>query len=98
LTPRELQTFDPAKSDFGQIKIDLTPRAAGAAEITPITVEEGKRLSELMGCIACHSIDGSSLGKVGPTWKGLAGSRVRFADGSSAIADADYLRESIRLP
>jgi mono/diheme cytochrome c family protein len=52
----------------------------------------------LMGCVACHSADGSSLGKVGPTWKGLAGSRVRFTDGTTAVADADYLRESIRKP
>jgi mono/diheme cytochrome c family protein len=98
LTPRDLKKFEPAKHGFAPLKVDLTPRTNIVAESTPITVEEGKRLAELMGCIACHSTDGSTLGKVGPTWKGLAGSRVRFTDGTTAVADSDYLRESIRKP
>jgi mono/diheme cytochrome c family protein len=98
LTPRDLGIFDPAKHGFGQIKIDLTPRTNVVTESAPVTVEEGKRLAELMGCVACHSADGSTLGKVGPTWKNLSGSRVRFTDGTSATADSDYLRESIRTP
>lgn len=51
-----------------------------------------------MGCVACHSSDGSTLGKVGPSWKGLYGKERKFADGSSAPALEDYLRESIREP
>jgi mono/diheme cytochrome c family protein len=99
LTPRDLQHFEPGKHGFKDLKVDLTPRANDvAADATPITVEEGKRLSELMGCVACHSADGSTLGKVGPTWKNLAGSRVRFVDGATATADSEYLRESIRKP
>jgi mono/diheme cytochrome c family protein len=98
LTPRELESFKPEKHGFQPLKVDLTPRTNVIAESTPITVEEGKRLAELMGCVACHSADGSTLGKVGPTWKNLAGSRVRFTDGTTAIADSDYLRESIRKP
>jgi mono/diheme cytochrome c family protein len=98
LTPRELKTFEPAKFGFAVMKVDLTPRTNVVTENTPVTVEEGKRLAELMGCVACHSADGSSLGKVGPTWKGLARARVRFTDGTTAVADADYLRESIRKP
>ena len=38
------------------------------------------------------------MGKVGPSWKGLAGSRVRLSNGATVAADADYLRESIRQP
>ena len=99
LTPRDLQKFEPTKHGFKDLKVDLTPRTNNiAAESTPITVDEGKRLAELMGCIACHSTDGSSLGKVGPTWKNLAGARVRFTDGTTATANSDYLRESIRKP
>ena len=52
----------------------------------------------MFGCMACHSTDGSMLGKVGPSWKGLFGSTRLFADGTSAVADADYLRQSIIEP
>jgi cytochrome c551/c552 len=98
LTPRELESFHPQQLGFGAIKIDLTPRTNIVIESASITAEEGKRLADLMGCVACHSADGSTLGKVGPTWKGLAGSRVSFTDGTSALADPEYLRESIQKP
>ena len=77
---------------------EWTPRLATAAAATPITAEEGKRVAELMGCVACHSADGSTLGKVGPTWKGLFGHEVVFTDGGKTIADEAYLRESIKEP
>ena len=51
-----------------------------------------------MGCAACHSTDGTTLGKTGPSWKGLFGKERRFASGPSLIADENYLRESIRDP
>src|SRR5438477_7969447 len=78
--------------------VDLTPRAAVGAAPTPSTPEEGQRISQLMGCVACHSVDGSTLGKVGPTWKRLFGHEVMFADGSKMIANEAYLRESIKAP
>jgi cytochrome c551/c552 len=98
LTPRELESFHAGQLGFGAIKVDLTPRTNIVIESAPITAEEGKRLADLMGCVACHSADGSTLGKVGPTWKGLAGSRVSFTDATSALADPEYLRESIQKP
>ena len=51
-----------------------------------------------MGCVACHSVDGSTLGKVSPSWKGVFGSERRFADGTQDKADEAYFRESIREP
>jgi cytochrome c2 len=51
-----------------------------------------------MGCIACHSNDGSTLGKVGPSWKGLFSSQVTLTDGKKVLADEAYLRESIKEP
>ena len=35
---------------------------------------------------------------MGPTWKGLFGHEVAFSDGSKAVADEAYLRQSIREP
>ena len=97
-TPHELTRFDPVAEGFEPLTVNLAPRAALAAAKTSITVEEGKRVAELMGCVACHSTDGSTLGKVGPSWKGLFGSQRLFADRSRAVADEDYLRESIKEP
>jgi mono/diheme cytochrome c family protein len=78
--------------------VDVTPRAARAAAATPVTAEEGQRLATLMGCAGCHSADGMTIGKVGPTWKGLFGSERQFVDGTRAIATEEYLRQSIREP
>lgn len=98
-TPRELVRFDPAKEGFAPLTVDLTPRRTlPTATNTPVTAAEGQRVASLMGCVACHSIDGSTLGKVGPTWKGLFSSERKLADGSKTKADEAYLRESIREP
>lgn len=97
-TPYELPAFHPAAEGFEQETVDLAAKSEQPAEETPITPEEGKRLSELLGCAACHSSDGVTLEKVGPTWKGLFGHEVAFADGSKALADENYVRESIREP
>lgn len=45
------------------------------------TAEEGERLYQMYGCMACHSTDGTLVGKVGPSWKGLYGSEREIAKG-----------------
>jgi cytochrome c2 len=100
-TPHELVPFNPSSEGFGALTVDLTPRAQIAAANTPAaepTVEEGRKLYEMMGCVACHSTDGGLAGKVGPSWKGLFGARRDLIDGSAATADEAYLRESILQP
>lgn len=59
-------------------------------------LEKGRQLVEQYGCSACHSLDGST--RLGPTWKGLYGRTEQFADGSSALVDEAYLKESILKP
>ncbi len=100
LTPYDLPKFNPAAAGFEPLTVDLTPRTLAAAEATPITVEEGARVSELMGCVACHSTDGSTLGKVGPSWKGIFGSEREIAGKGTLKVRVDeaYLRESIKEP
>jgi mono/diheme cytochrome c family protein/glucose/arabinose dehydrogenase len=99
-TPWELATFDSVKEGFGKISIDLTPRAAVAVATMKPTAEEGARLYQMFGCMACHSTDGSTVGKVGPSWSGLFGSERDIAKGmkGKVKADAAYLRESILAP
>lgn len=53
----------------------------------------GERLFTAYACGGCHSLDGSA--GVGPTIKGLAGSRVELADGTTTAADDAYLAESL---
>jgi mono/diheme cytochrome c family protein len=97
-TPHELTPFDPKAEGFDGLQVDLSPRAADLAAPVVVSAEEGRRLSELMGCVACHSTDGSTVGKVGPSWKGLSGGKVLLAGRSEVTADDAYLRESIREP
>lgn len=58
-------------------------------------VQRGQTIHRIF-CATCHSVDGSA--NIGPTWQGLWGSERRFADGSTAIADEAYVRESILQP
>ncbi len=70
-----------------------TERAA-LVDISPLDL--GTKLFVSYGCNACHSLDGSVL--VGPSWLGLFGNERTFSDGSTAIANDDYLRSSIITP
>lgn len=58
--------------------------------------EKGEELLEKTGCLACHSLDGTV--KVGPTLKGVFGHKVTMTDGSTVVADDNYIRESILEP
>ncbi len=71
-------------------EIELPP----PGEIPP--AELGEALVQEQGCLSCHSLDGSEL--VGPTWLGLFGSERQFEDGSTAVADEEYLRAAILQP
>ena len=97
-TPYELAHFDPSTEGFEPVNVDLTPRASAGPAAGPVSREEGQRVAELMGCAACHSNDGTTLGKVGPTWKGLFGKERVFKDGSKMTANEAYLRESMIEP
>lgn len=69
-------------------------RAAGADD--EVSVERGERLYIQNACQACHSLDGTDM--VGPTFQGLYGSERNFTDGTSTIADEEYIIESIVEP
>lgn len=70
--------------------------AACSSNSNEALVHEGHELAREYGCISCHTSDGSK--SVGPTWKGLYGSKVELDDGSVVVADEPYLRESILQP
>ncbi|MBI5691725.1 MAG: hypothetical protein HZC55_16700 [Verrucomicrobia bacterium] len=101
-TPYDLPKFDPRTEGFGDITVDLTPRAVVAEDLGPVSAEEGGRLSQLFGCIACHgSNNNPAIARSGPPWQGLFGTQRKVFVGQKAhvvTADEDYLRESILDP
>jgi cytochrome c oxidase subunit 2 len=70
-------------------------RADPAAELSP-TALEGRQIAQRNGCMSCHSEDGRD--GVGPTWAGLAGSTVELDDGTTVVADDEYLTTAIVEP
>ncbi len=64
----------------------------------PITAQRGKKLFERTGCIACHAVEGSGEGDVGPALHGIFGT-VRTQKGGAAVeVDEEYIKESILKP
>ncbi len=68
----------------------------GESVLNPKLVAKGKRLYSSYSCSACHTLDGS--GGAGPTFKHLAGARVKLSTGKTIVATDAYLLESIRDP
>jgi cytochrome c oxidase subunit 2 len=56
----------------------------------------GKITYERVGCNSCHTVDGSK--SKGPSWKGVYGEMVKLNNGTSVLADENYLRESMMNP
>ena len=58
--------------------------------------EVGELLYNRLGCKRCHSLDGES--GIGPTFQGLWGREEVFVDGTSVVADENYIMSSIYDP
>lgn len=97
-TPYELAVFEPHIEGFGDISVDLTPRAVAGGDTSPASAQEGRAVAERMGCAACHSTTDKTINTPGPSWLGLFGSTRQLSDGRSVLADEAYLRESILDP
>ncbi len=59
-------------------------------------VARGREIYQADGCSDCHSLNGTR--GTGPSWKGLAGSRVKLSNGEILTADGSYLRRHIIEP
>ncbi len=68
---------------------------AGALEKLP-PAEAGEKIYRTRGCAGCHSVDGTT--NVGPSFQGLFGTTVHLVDGSTALADENYIRECVLEP
>jgi cytochrome c2 len=72
----------------------LPPR--GPIQNTPALLARGRPLYSTKACSGCHSLSGTA--SVGPSLKGVAGSKVTLSNGQTITADDAYLRQSIANP
>jgi cytochrome c oxidase subunit II len=78
------------KKDIYEAKIAAWARPTGTL------AERGAVVARRRGCLTCHTVDGST--STGPTWQNLYGSTRQFTDGTTVVADDNYIRESIWYP
>ena len=86
----DFEAWLASQPTWEQMQAGVTPKAYSAEG------RLGRQVAESTGCFACHSLDGTQV--VGPTWQGLWGKEIELADGSTVVADAGYIAESIREP
>jgi cytochrome c oxidase subunit 2 len=61
--------------------------------------QAGKDAAVRRSCVGCHGRAGEGgAGNAGPKWVGLYGSTVTLDDGTTVVADRDYLVEAIVDP
>jgi cytochrome c oxidase subunit II len=81
---------------LSETDFEIWRKTQQAASVGLSGPELGRKLYTEKGCNACHSIDGSKI--IGPTFKGRYGETVTYTDGTTAVADDNYLRECILTP
>lgn len=75
--------------DYVKIVTDwATPRGSD--------IDKGAFYYKTKGCTGCHSVDGSA--RTGPSWLDMFGHEVTLSDGSTVVADENYIRESVYNP
>jgi mono/diheme cytochrome c family protein len=101
LTVQSVDPLDLRRAGFGNV--DWRTLARGAHTAAPAAVAassatEGAQIFQRVGCVACHSVDGTQAGKTGPTLKGVYGSPVQLTGKPARVADEAYLLQSILEP
>ena len=66
-----------------------------ASGTAPVVRQGGEQLFNAKNCATCHKEQGGALG---PSLVGIYGREEEMADGSTALVDENYLRESILNP
>jgi cytochrome c oxidase subunit 2 len=75
---------------------DETTETTTAVVVDSEAAARGEALASATGCLACHTIDGTT--GAGPTWKGVAGASRPLTSGEEVVADDAYLFNSIVDP
>jgi len=101
LTVQSVDPMDLRAAGFGNVDWRTLARGAHAAASTTVAASsaaEGAQIFQRVGCVACHSVDGTQAGKTGPTLKGVYGSPVQLTGKPARVADEAYLLQSILEP
>lgn len=85
-----------SEEEYWQPIIDPPGGAPGCSSADDLQVCWGQQIHSSY-CVACHSVDGVAQAPA-PNWAGLWRRERAFVDGSSAVADANYIRQSILQP
>jgi cytochrome c oxidase subunit 2 len=81
---------------FGSIGIYRLNNDARDREMSSALATQGQALSTDLGCVACHTVDGSP--GVGPSWMNMWGRTSTLANGDTIVVDENYFAESVRIP
>ena len=101
LTVQSVDPLDLRAAGFGTLDWRASARRATASATTAVassSAAAGARIVQRAGCIGCHSIDGTTAGKTGPTLAGLYGSQRRLVGKPAVRADEAYLTRAILDP
>ena len=89
----KVEVMDKAAFDTWYASDKLSPHDKGAPK------SEGEVLFQTLGCVACHSLDGSII--VGPSFRGIFGKKVKVLTNGKlreVLVDETYIRDSVRTP
>ena len=99
-TVNNTSDLKPEKEGFSNVDLALLTQKKTEAVIKAdvASVEAGKEIFQKMACSGCHSEGLKTKGMYGPPFQNLYNSERHFEDGTTAIADEKYIRESILTP
>ncbi len=81
---------------FGSTYIFQLNNDARERELSSALAMRGQSLSTDLGCVACHTVDGSP--GVGPSWQDMWGRTETLENGTTVVVNEDYFRESLKDP
>ena len=81
---------------FGSIEIYQLNNDARDLNFNSALAMKGQQYSTDLGCVACHTVDGSP--GVGPTWVNMWGRTEKVNRDRTVVVDEEYFRESLKAP
>jgi mono/diheme cytochrome c family protein len=81
---------------FGSVYIYRLNNDARDLQFNSALAMQGQQLSNELGCVACHTVDGSP--GVGPTWVNMWGKTEMLNRERTAVVNEAYFRESLQEP
>jgi cytochrome c2 len=98
LEPLTLQPYGFKNVDLALLKNEAAIAKAAESIVEVVSAEHGKAMFEKLACMGCHSTGQQVEGMYGPPLQGIIGKKREFTDGSTAVANEKYLKESILDP